>query len=62
MKRIYQRPIAEITTVNLKNSVMEDVGVMNPSGRAGESLSNEVVFEDDEEGDFSSPNTSLWDN
>ena len=65
MKRLYIQPNTEISSVNLKGSVLgNDPNIVTGNASSqiyGTSMdSNEGGFDEDED-DFMSTNTSLWD-
>jgi hypothetical protein len=59
--KTYIKPFAEVTSINLVNSVMEDLPVQDPSHRAGEGFAKEGFFEEIEDENFIRPSKSLWD-
>ncbi len=66
MKKIYIRPVSEITSTNLANSVLDEtnntIGLGTWSSGTNTVDSNSGLFDDDEnEGDFVNQTTSLWD-
>lgn len=60
-KKTYIKPLTEVTSLNLVNSVMEDLPVQDPSFRAGEGFAKEDIFDELEDDNITSPSKSLWD-
>ena len=60
-KQTYNKPLTEITIINLVNSVMEDLPVQDPSFRSGEGYAKEDIFDDFEDENLVRPSKSLWD-
>lgn len=61
MRATYIKPETDITVLKLVNSVLDSIGVIDPSYRSGEGMGNEITFDDESDEDALPGKTSLWD-
>lgn len=62
MKTKYIQPVSEITSISLRNSVLNDIVLGTFSTGTNYVDSNTGMFDDDEDGDeLGNQPTSLWD-
>lgn len=60
-KKIYSKPLTEVTSLNLVNSMMETLPVQDPSYRSETGFAQENFISDFEDDEFNISSKSLWD-